>query len=397
MSGEPLGRRERRRQVMAQEKPISPAELLDTVEQERKRASVRALDISLNELADMYINQELNISPAYQRTFRWSLTKQSQFIESIILEMPLPPIYVVEVEEGKLELIDGLQRLSSYLHFRGQLRAPDHDPPIVRGENALVLEGCDVLLLLNGLKFEDLPTSLQYRVRRSPLRVEVVRRETNPRFAYHMFKRLNTGGEALSEQEVRNCTIRLLDNTFNEFLQRLSQESNFQTCIEDLPDDARARMGQEELTLRFLAFKNNFGEFRHDVGPFMTRYMERVSDRSAADHIIFDYAAEEMAFRQTFALLAATLGPKTCERWTGRTFGGGFSNHHFEAFSLGVGRIIDRLRDLPKPRYDDLQRLLEEVKKDTRFRELTTGGGKNSPGMYDQKIRFVTERILAWL
>jgi len=79
-------------------------------ENERRKASVRSLDMSFNELADMYRTGELHITPEYQRTFRWSGAKQSQFIESIILEMPIPPIYAVEVAEGKWELIDGLQR-----------------------------------------------------------------------------------------------------------------------------------------------------------------------------------------------------------------------------------------------------------------------------------------------
>lgn len=82
-------------------------DLSRAVENERKRAMVRSLDISFNELADMYSTGEIHIAPAYQRLFRWSTAKQSQFIESIILEMPLPPIYMVEVGDAKWELIDG--------------------------------------------------------------------------------------------------------------------------------------------------------------------------------------------------------------------------------------------------------------------------------------------------
>src|SRR5262245_52291935 len=89
------------------------AELLEAVNQERKQSTVRALDMSFNELADMVSNGEIEIKPEYQRTFRWSEVKQSQFIESILLEMPIPPIYVVERGEGRYELIDGLQRLST--------------------------------------------------------------------------------------------------------------------------------------------------------------------------------------------------------------------------------------------------------------------------------------------
>ena len=114
----------------------------------------------------MYRTGEIHIAPDYQRLFRWEAAKQSQFIESIIVEMPIPLIYMVEVKEDKWELIDGLQRLSTYLHFKGELELPDHDPPIKRNESFLELESCDIVPELNGMKFSDLTTSLQHRVRR---------------------------------------------------------------------------------------------------------------------------------------------------------------------------------------------------------------------------------------
>ncbi|MFP3633068.1 DUF262 domain-containing protein, partial [Burkholderia sp. SIMBA_045] len=73
---------------------------------------------------DMYLDGELDIKPEYQRLFRWTEGARSRFIESLLLEMPVPPIYVVEDENGSYELIDGLQRFSSYLHLRGHLEAP---------------------------------------------------------------------------------------------------------------------------------------------------------------------------------------------------------------------------------------------------------------------------------
>ncbi len=161
---------------MSGREPASQEQLSNAVDRERKNASVRSSDFSFNELADMYRTGELIITPEYQRTFRWTEEKQSQFIESIVLEMPLPPIYAVEIGEGKWELIDGLQRLSTYLHFRGELELPDRDPAIKKGE-VLTLSGCDILKELNGYAFERLTTTLQHRVRRATLRVEIVRRK----------------------------------------------------------------------------------------------------------------------------------------------------------------------------------------------------------------------------
>ena len=94
-------------------------ELIEDVDSQIVNIRTKSLDVSFNELYDMYENEELIIAPDYQRLFRWEPEKQSRFIESLILEMPVPPIFVIETDNGIYELIDGLQRISSYLHFRG--------------------------------------------------------------------------------------------------------------------------------------------------------------------------------------------------------------------------------------------------------------------------------------
>src|SRR5260221_14621950 len=96
-------------------------DLISAIASNIKQASTQALDISFNELLDMSETGELNISPDYQRLFRWTEGQRSRFIESLLLEMPVPPVFVVEEETGKYQLIDGLQRFSSYLHLRGKL------------------------------------------------------------------------------------------------------------------------------------------------------------------------------------------------------------------------------------------------------------------------------------
>src|SRR6266404_2379669 len=176
-----------------------------------------------------------------------------------------------------LELINGLQRISSYLHLRGALEAAHLDPPILIGEK-LRLADCDIVTTLNGLTWDDLGTALQIRLKRSFVRVEVVRKGSDPRFKYYMFKRLNTGGELLSDQQVRNCTIRLLDPVFNDFIIELSKTDDFRLCTETLTEDRRLAAYDQELVLRFFAFRNNRVDFRHDVKDFLTEYMEGVSE-----------------------------------------------------------------------------------------------------------------------
>src|SRR5690349_8180996 len=107
-----------------------------------------AVDFSFGELLNLHNDKEIVIHPEYQRLFRWSNEKRSRLIESIILGLPIPPIFLIEGDDGVLELIDGLQRTSSVLQFL------DHS---AIGEPELILSGCDIIPELNGLRFQDIP------------------------------------------------------------------------------------------------------------------------------------------------------------------------------------------------------------------------------------------------
>lgn len=155
--------------------------LIEDVDSQIVRIRTKSLDVSFNELYDMYENEELIIAPDYQRLFRWEPEKQSRFIESLILEMPVPPIFVIETDEGIYELIDGLQRISSYLHFRG-IKFGDK----TEESTPLELSGCDIVPDLNGYTFETLPKTLQIKLKRSFVRMEVIKKESESSLKYHM-------------------------------------------------------------------------------------------------------------------------------------------------------------------------------------------------------------------
>jgi uncharacterized protein with ParB-like and HNH nuclease domain len=217
--------------------PIDPVGLIAAADEQVAKVRTQGKDYSFNELLSMHEEDELVINPEYQRLFRWSEEKESRFIESLILELPLPPIFVIETDSGKYELIDGLQRISSYFHYRGRLDAPHRN---IKVGDHLELVECDIVEALNGHTYETLPEALRIKLKRHSVRVEVIRKESDKRLRYHMFKRLNTGGVLLSEQEIRNCTIRLLDNTFNQFLIDCSKEPSFAECIANVGSEQMA-------------------------------------------------------------------------------------------------------------------------------------------------------------
>lgn len=408
--------------------------IIKDLEDKIKSVRTRSLDLSFNELVDMYKDNELIITPDYQRLFRWSEANQSRFIESLLLEMPIPPIFVVEKEEGVYELIDGLQRISSYLHFRGELKNYngslisylDDEPDLdivdectdedlltditnqdtcevkdnvveTQEDNILTLTGCDICPGLNGLTYETLPKTLVIRLKRSFIRVEVIRKESDPRLRYHMFKRLNTGGEMLSHQEIRNCTIRLLSPQFNDFIIKLSNNTDFQKCIENISITKKMAKYDQELVLRYFAFKDNLDQYSHDINPFLTEYLEQVSLNES-----FDYNEAEELFSLTFKILASTLGEKSFSPVADkrvphetRKLARKFAIYHFEAIALCISFNIDKLKTILGK--DSLLKKLEKkltlAKTDDEFIKLTTGGGKNYSGPLKERLNFIDSKL----
>lgn len=369
---------------------IDSVSLISAADERVKKVRTQGKDYSFNELLSMFEDGELVIDPEYQRLFRWPEANESRFIESLILELPSPAIFVIEVEEGRYELIDGLQRLSSYLHFRGKLSVPER---MIKKGDLLCLTGCDIVKELNGFTFATLPESLRIKLKRNSVRVEVIRKESDKRLRYHMFKRLNTGGAILSEQEIRNCTIRLVDDIFVNFIIELSKNEDFTECISLAPrEQIRSKLDQE-LVLRFFTFKNWADQYIKEVHPFMTRYMEAVS--GAGDQVVnFDYSHERLIFERTFKLIKSILGDEafsSVKKGKGSTYP--FTVYQYESFVFGVQPQLDRLSDLVLDKADTLKELFWSIKKDSNFQEITTGGGQNTKVDFLARTGFVANKI----
>jgi hypothetical protein len=368
----------------------APSELINAVDNKITAVRTSNLDLSMNELADMYETDELLISPDFQRMFRWSLGAQSRFIESLILELPVPPIFLIERDDRVYELIDGLQRISSYLHFRGVLR--------LEGEiqEPLVLQECDIVRELNGISVDDLPRALDIKLKRSYLRAEILRKESDPRLRYYMFKRLNTGGEILSEQEVRNATIRLLSPDFNDFIIESSENVDFQYSIDTISDGARRRKWDQELVLRFFAYKNDIVNYVHDVSDFLTDYMEKVSDPDDAE--VFDYSAEKSIFDKTFLVLRKISDHLEIGTKIFGTIGqsgeprGQFSVYHYEGITLGLQAVLAGVDPLNSLQIEALAGAVKHGKADPDFLK-STGAGKNYSGPMRSRVSYFENKF----
>ncbi|MGI5162158.1 DUF262 domain-containing protein [Microbispora sp. CA-102843] len=365
--------------------------LIRSVDDKITAVRTQSIDFSFNELVDMHAAGELIIDPEFQRMFRWTEGAQARFIESLLLELPIPPIFLIEREDRIYELIDGLQRISSYLHFRGQLTIDGE------AQEPLILSDCDIVPELNGLAYNELPRALEIKLKRSYIRAEILRKESDPRLRYYMFKRLNTGGERLSEQEVRNATIRLLSNDFNAFISELSRNEDFSFCIGIISENQRLKKFDQELVLRFFAYKNGIEGYAHDVADFLTDFMEEVSDPSHPRE--FDYIHERAVFEKTFSILRAIaekldIGSKIFGTTTPQSPEprGQFSVYHYEGLVIGIQAVVDFV-DIGND--DQILRLAEVVRVGKADRDFLKhgGGGKNYRNPLRARIQYFADRF----
>jgi hypothetical protein len=366
---------------MKASKTIAKVDLNRAIDDRIGEVRTDSVDLSFGEIINLHSNRELIIRPEYQRLFRWSNEQRSRLIESILLELPIPQIFVIENSDGVLELIDGLQRLSSVIQFIN---------PIALSLEALRLEGCDLIPELNGKSFEDLPLGLRLGLKRSAVRTVLIKKQSKSFIRYEMFKRLNTGGSLLSNQEIRNCSARMVgkDGTaFYEFIQRLSEWAAFVESTESISATDLEQRGLEELVLRFFALKNARGNFRGSVRDWLDSYMEDVIFKRVA----FDYDKEEAEFRKVFAFVAKTLGSDAFVKYRNGKPIGSLAPAYYEAVTMG---ILSRMHRLQKVAPEKISRAVAKVLESKKFRSFTGPGANTKPKM-ESRIECVEEALTA--
>lgn len=349
-----------------------------------KRSDIRTdkLDLTYGEFANMYERKELVVAPDYQRLFRWTPTQKSRFIESILLGIPTPAIFVAETEKGIWELVDGLQRLSTVLEFFGGLRDADDAtvPP-----SQLVADAAAALPALDGKTFEKLSLRTRLSIRRAGCRVEVLKVGSGLRMKYDLFERLNTGGARLTDQEIRNCIFRAEASDLVTFFDELAKLESLQTFL-GLSENQQKALYDRGLVLRFFALKNDLNAFNHDVEPFITEYVHKVVDKEAA----FDLDAEADLFRRTIKTITEALGDESWRHVRNGKAQGAFSVYVFDALTVAVARHVEEFEKLSP---QDRATRLNAVKTDENFRSATGSGGNTKPRLLQRLA--AAEKVIA--
>lgn len=219
---------------------------------------VQHSDFSLRALHDMAEADSIDLEPKYQRRDRWTQVKQSALIESFILNVPVPPVYLSEDDFGKYSVIDGKQRITAISNFlAGKLR----------------LIGLEQFPELNGSRFSDLPHQIQNALSIRPyIRVIILLKQTDPLLKYEVFLRLNTGGEKLLAQEIRNVAF---SGTLNDLLITLSAHPFLAARMKTKSKSSSAyrNMHDVEHVLRFFTINERWGNFGQILSQEMDTYM----------------------------------------------------------------------------------------------------------------------------
>lgn len=339
-----------------------------------------AVDFSFGELLNLHNDKEIIIKPEYQRLFRWSNEQRSRLIESILLGLPIPPIFLIENDDGVLELIDGLQRTSSVLQF---LDNKAIDQPELR------LEGCDIIKSLNELTFHDLPTSLRLKLKRSPIRATIINKSGDPIVKYEMFKRLNTGGSLLSAQEIRNCSSRMIvgGDSFYESIQEMARFPDFKSAIARLPESSIEKRGDEELVLRFFAVTDYREGFKGNIEEWLDSLMEKILFKK----IEFNPESKKEYFKSVFTLINSKLRDEAFTRFneyqeaTGR-----LAPAYYEAV---VATFAQHMAELQAIKADILKIRLIEAFSSYDFKSAT-GPGANTIQKLASRINCVGQHLL---
>src|ERR1700733_2272164 len=205
--------------------PISPENISLQLEKERRTVSFDTYDLAVRQILDMLATKDINIAPEYQRKFVWEGRRQSEFIESVFLGIPIPSLFMATNKDSTWDVVDGVQRLSSLVHFAGN---SGQRKAILGLEAALQLGGVEKLTTFNGKSFADLPKSIQLAFATRSIRVTVLNDKSDLSVRFDLFERLNSGGVVLQPQEIRNC---IYQGKFNDQLKQLSEDPDFQQVV----------------------------------------------------------------------------------------------------------------------------------------------------------------------
>lgn len=321
---------------------------------------------SLKQLLEMIAEKEIDLAPDFQRNTVWKPVQKCRLIESIFLRIPLPAFYFSASEDGLLQVVDGVQRLSTIRDFAGL--GSEHE--------AFVLNGLEYLQdEVGGKRYKDLTGTVWLRrLNQTQVFANVIDPQTPTPVKFAIFKRINTGGSPLNAQEIRHCISRPRSR---DFLKKLAGSEAFVQATNGTFRN-NVRMVDREVVLRFCAFKSlkgNYDEYsKHEtVDEFLTSFTEQIDNKAINETDLRDL---ENSFLQAMHNSHRLFGDYAFRKWPiNDNRVNPFNRALFEAWSVLLSRYS--WKQLERAESDILNKARELMSSDSDFIASITSSTSN--------------------
>ncbi|MEZ9823329.1 DUF262 domain-containing protein [Shewanella sp. 10N.286.45.A1] len=353
---------------------LEKIELIENeIYEEKKTVDFDTKEFTIEHLVQKYVNgideDENDIYvPDYQREFVWDDVRQSTLIESIVLGLPIPVIFLAEDSEGRLEIVDGSQRIRTIVAFI---------------EDKLTLKGLDKLKNMNEVKFSYLPKARQRKIVNTSIRTIVLSESATEKVKNDLFERINKGSDLLRNMEKRKG---IYSGDFTDFVYSYTSENKeLLKKIAPLSKTVTKRQEHEELVLRFFALVDAFPRYEGYSAGIITMLDQYMMNKNT------DFTETEMEFKKQ--QLDQVLGFVNDNFINGfcKKANQGVSRMFFEALSVGVAKALYENSDLKLTKKVNAGLWL----RNHEFKTLISGKYRShSPDKVRQRIEFVKNKVL---
>ncbi|MGP5728990.1 DUF262 domain-containing protein [Corynebacterium casei] len=377
--------------------------LLNAVKARSQEVRAITTTYSVRELRSMFEEGQINIRPEFQRAFRWTKEQKSSLIESMLLSIPLPSIFVSEDNIGSWDVIDGVQRLSTIFSFMGvefsrgdannanelETATVEDELDEAGAETEFSLEPFELtklehLVEAEGLEWKDFPVALKRKLETTRIDVTMLDSTSSSEAKFNLFLRLNSGA-ILTSQELRNCLLLMVNPSFFRTIKECAENDSLLKLMQ-LSKRKAEQAFSDELVLRFFMqteFEGDTSALREDFGEYLTTWAKGAALREESS-----YTPDSKLLSRTISVVLEVGKENALRRPTDnrKSRRGPASNAAFEFVMSGVANEIDYWEENP----DLLRTRLDEFWDAEEFR-VNVGSGVNARDRFPKMVNFGRE------
>lgn len=319
------------------------------------------------ELLATKVAAEEYVVPNYQRQFTWEQKRKARFIESLIMGLPIPFLFFWEMEDGRLEIVDGSQRLRTIEEY-------------IRGD--LVLTELEELTCLNGLRFTDLLASRQRKIKNKSIRGIILGEHADKETRFDMFDRINTGSKNANRAEIRRGALQ------GPFMQLIADLAELDLLHNLAPMSAKlkAERGYDELVTRFFAYSDGIDSYRDKPAEFLFKYVDEKNRVMSENSDLAGEYRDRFVDMLTFVERVFPYGFRKSER------GNATPRNRFDSIAVGAYLASRKQPGIYQSDADTLK--IEEWLESKDFEEIVTSGSSNTKAKLTGRLNFVRDRLL---